>query len=78
MKNYIKKDLSLYILFEYLQNIQTNCYGLFSSDTTLNSLFCPLLAYVHKQISENLFGDILDQYVVTVCEKIKNVKETTE
>lgn len=67
MKKEIKQELELYLFCHWLEAIKDSCPAVFSI-SKLNELFKALYDYANELYCEPYFGDIVNQYLVTVCE----------
>lgn len=68
MKKEIKIDLFYYLAFEYLSVLRERCFDLINNDSILNNAIELAYDRIVSIIEKDLHGDILSQYVLTICE----------
>lgn len=69
MKKQIKHSLEFYLMWHYLESVQNACFGALSMDNELERLFVSLYDYCAELVHRSYFGNIVEQYMVTVCEE---------
>lgn len=65
----IRQDLSLHLLFHYLRILRDCDYGYIESNLEMKESFDKLYNLVGDEIDKYYCGDIIDQYVTTICEE---------
>lgn len=65
----VKQDLSLHLLFHYVRMVRQCDYGYIELNPEIKNLFDKLYNFLGNELDKCYSGDIIEQYVTTVCEE---------